>query len=226
MEFQKITILLAIGGLISTVWTSVEIIGNGYAQVPPIQSQFIQKQDSINNDSSTPFSLPSIRLDNPGDLAVAKNGPIAVAGPDQIVKEGSTVILNGSGSRDPNGVILSYSWRQIPTSHFITLSGADTPVWSFNAPRVSADTTLTFELTVTDSNGSTDKNTVNVLVKHIFSTSNQSANQLANENTANFNANTTTLSTANQQIGDTAPTDNPPIAGIIPNKHLRQLLTN
>ncbi|MFL6325413.1 MAG: PKD domain-containing protein [Nitrososphaeraceae archaeon] len=195
MEFQKITILLAIGGLISTVWTSIEIIGNGYAQVPPIQSQFTQKQDSINNDSSTPFSLPSIRLDNPGDVAVAKNGPIAVAGPDQIVKEGSTVILNGSGSRDPNGVILSYSWRQIPTNNFITLSGASTPIWSFTTPRVSADTTLKFQLTVTDSNGLNDNSTVSVIVKHVPAQ---------------------TPSADNPSTTNPVPSNNPPIAGIIP----------
>jgi len=212
MKFGKLTLLLAFGVFLFTA-ANAEWVNTIHAQVvPSIQSQTVPEQALKNSNAATPFSLPSIKLDNNTNISKAKIGPNAVAGADQIVKEGSTVTLNGSESRDPNGVILSYSWSQIPTSHFITLSGADTPVWSFNAPRVSADTTLTFELTVTDSNGLTDKNTVNVLVKHNIST----ANQLANENTANFNANTTTLSTANQQIGDTAPTDNPPIAGIIP----------
>jgi hypothetical protein len=125
------------------------------------------------------------------NVTIAKSGPIAVAGPDQIVKEGSTVTLNGSQSVDPYGIILSYSWRQIPTSHVITLSGADTPVWSFTAPRVSADTTLTFELTVTDNNGLTDSSTLNILVKHVPFTANPpiagptSTNQIGNENTTN-----------------------------------------
>jgi hypothetical protein len=213
MKFGKLTLLLAFGVFLFAA-ANAEWVNTTHAQVvPTIQSQTVPEQALTNSNAATPFSLPSIKLDNNTNIAKAKIGPNAVAGADQIVKEGSTVTLNGSESRDPNGVILSYSWSQIPTSHFITLSGADTPVWSFNAPKVSADTTLAFELTVTDSNGSTDKNTVNVLVKHIFST----ANQLANENTANFNANpTTTPSTANQQIGDTAPTNNPPIAGIIP----------
>jgi hypothetical protein len=195
LKFHKITILLAIGGLISAVWTSIELISDGYAQVPPIQSQFTQKQASINNDSTTPFSLPSIRLDNPSNVALAKNGPVAIAGPDQIVKEGSTVILNGSGSRDPNGVILSYSWRQTPTNNFITLNGASTPVWSFTAPRVSADTTLKFQLTVTDSNGLNDNSTVNVLVKHIPEQ---------------------TPSAVNPPTVNGIPSNSPPIAGIVP----------
>jgi hypothetical protein len=92
---------------------------------------------------------------------------------------------------DPYGIILSYSWRQIPTNHLITLNGADTPVWSFTAPRVSSDTTFTFELTVTDNNGATDKRTVNVLVKHSPTTDNSqpiegtAPNQIANGNTTN-----------------------------------------
>jgi chitinase len=135
--------------------------------------------------------LPSIKLDNNSNIAIGKTGPIAVAGPDQIVKEGSTVTLNGSESRDLNGIILSYSWRQIPTNHVITLSGADTPVWSFTAPRVSSDTTLTFKLTVTDSNGLTDNSTLNILVKHLPYTANPpiagptSTNQIGNENSTN-----------------------------------------
>jgi len=213
MKFGKLTLLLAFAVFLF-VAANAEWVNTTHAQViPGIQSQTVPEQALKNSNAATPFSLPSIKLDNNTNIAKAKIGPITVAGADQIVKEGTTVTLNGSESRDPNGVILSYSWRQIPTSHFIKLSGADTPVWSFNAPRVSADTTLTFELTVTDSNGLTDKNTVNVLVKHIIST----ANQLANENAANFNANpTTTPSTANQPIEDTAPTNNPPLAGIIP----------
>src|ERR687884_390231 len=185
--------LLATGGLIAAVLSSIVI--NGYAQVPPMQSHFTQKQASGSNDSTTPFSLPSIRLDNPGNVTTVKNGPVAIAGPDQIVKEGTTVILNGSRSRDSNGVILAYSWKQIPTNNFITLSGASTPIWSFTAPTVSADTTLKFQLTVTDSNGLNGSSTVNVLVKNI-------PEQIP--------------STANSPSSNAITSNNPPIAGIIP----------
>ncbi len=39
--------------------------------------------------------------------------PVANAGPDQIVKLGSTVVLDGSASFDPNGDEISYSWTQL-----------------------------------------------------------------------------------------------------------------
>ena len=165
--------LLAFGILLSAIWTNFAYINVAYAQVSPSVQSPAAPPVTTGNNATAPFSLPSMKPDN--NVTIAKSGPIAVAGPDQIVKEGSTVTLNGSQSVDPYGIILSYSWRQIPTNHIITLNGADTPVWSFTAPKVSSDTTFTFELTVTDNNGTTNNRTVNVLVKHSPSTNNQPA---------------------------------------------------
>ena len=91
--------------------------------------------------------------------------PIGNAGPNQVVTGGSTVILNGSNSRAPNGIILSYSWKQMPTSSPSTLSGVNTPVWQFTAPNVTADTLLRFQLNVTDNLGQVGTAFVNVLDK-------------------------------------------------------------
>lgn len=41
---------------------------------------------------------------------VRQQPPIANAGPDQRVSEGDTVILNGTGSYDADGTIVSYQW--------------------------------------------------------------------------------------------------------------------
>ncbi|MBV9176987.1 MAG: hypothetical protein JO297_08105 [Nitrososphaeraceae archaeon] len=202
MKPGRLALLLAFGIVLFTMTCTGWVNTGAYAQLAPsMLDQPAHVQTLTSNNATAPFSLPSIKLDNNSNIAIGKTGPIAVAGPDQIVKEGSTVTLNGSESRDLNGIILSYSWRQIPTSHVITLSGADTPVWSFTAPRVSADTTLTFELTVIDNNGLTDNSTLNILVKHVPST-----------------ANSGPTSTNNPPIAgivpeQTPPTANPPIAG-------------
>ena len=96
--------------------------------------------------------------------------PAANAGIDQTVNEGTTgVTLSGGSSTDSDGTITSYSWRQTagPT---VTLSSTNTATVRFDAPSVTADTTLTFELTVTDNGGASASDTVNVLVKNVDQT--------------------------------------------------------
>ena len=94
---------------------------------------------------------------------------VADAGLDQTVYESASVILNGSNSKSNNNVILSYEWKQIPNPN-ITVGGANTMMWPFIAPYVSTDTTLTFELVVTDNKGMTSTDEVNINVKHVNKT--------------------------------------------------------
>ncbi len=88
--------------------------------------------------------------------------PTANAGADRTVAEGASASLQGSGS-DADGTIASYSWTQAggPT---VTLSGASTSNASFTAPQVTANTALTFRLTVTDNQGATGTDTVTITV--------------------------------------------------------------
>ena len=90
--------------------------------------------------------------------------PTANAGPDQTVRTGATVTLNGSSSTDPDDGIASYRWTQTG-GVAITLQNANTATPTFVAPPVSQGSqTLTFQLTVTDHGGlqSSDSCIVNV----------------------------------------------------------------
>ncbi|MDO9269543.1 MAG: PIG-L family deacetylase [Methylobacter sp.] len=76
--------------------------------------------------------------------------PRVDAGVDQTVTQGSTVLLSGSASNDPNNATLAYQWRQIVGPPVI-LANAATANPSFTAPTGSIiDTTLVFELIVDD----------------------------------------------------------------------------
>ena len=72
----------------------------------------------------------------------------ANAGPDQTVREGDTVVLDGSNS-SPRPFIAAYFWEQTGGSPTVTLTDANTAKASFVAPIVGPEgTSLTFQLTV------------------------------------------------------------------------------
>lgn len=91
--------------------------------------------------------------------------PVANAGDDDIVTEGSTVILDGRASSDEDGDTLTYTWEQTAGPN-VTLADADTATSSFTAPAVEAATVLTFTLTVNDgSDNATD--TIDITVTNL-----------------------------------------------------------
>jgi Protein of unknown function (DUF1800)/Bacterial Ig domain len=93
--------------------------------------------------------------------------PVANAGSDQQVSEGSSVTLNGGGT-DVDGDTLTYSWQQTAGAVTVNLVGANTATPSFTAPAINAYTTLTFTLTVSDGRGGTGKDSVDINVQDIM----------------------------------------------------------
>ncbi len=92
----------------------------------------------------------------------ASTYPTANAGSDQIVGSGATFSLDGSGSLDPNGRPLTYSWVQVEGTSAIL----DDPTKvrpTVKAP--TGPTTLIFKLTVTNSLGQSRDDYMFVTVK-------------------------------------------------------------
>jgi hypothetical protein len=134
----------------------------------------INGQVIVNSGSSS--SSSSLTINNPAGTTYSNNAgtpaqvttqyaipmlvsypPVAVAGPDQIVHSNDYVVLDGSGSYDPQGGPLYYSWTQSSGQGPITLlSNYYQPKATFVAPQVTEITTLTFGLIV--SNGRDDSN--------------------------------------------------------------------
>ncbi|HLJ17180.1 MAG TPA: PKD domain-containing protein, partial [Bryobacteraceae bacterium] len=74
-------------------------------------------------------------------------------GPDQVVSVGQTVQLDGSGSFDPNGTIVQYSWTyagSVPSGIQLTIQD---PSAVKPTVVISQGGTFTFQLVVTDNHG-------------------------------------------------------------------------
>jgi rhodanese-related sulfurtransferase len=97
-------------------------------------------------------------------VSQATEPPTANAGEDQEVIKGSTVVLDGSESSDPDDGIASYAWSQTGQGPTVELSGNTTQNPEFTAPDVEEETVLTFELTVADSAGNEDTDQVGISV--------------------------------------------------------------
>ncbi len=94
-------------------------------------------------------------------VVVVNQAPVADAGPDQTGLAGATVLLDGTGSLDPDGAPapLSFAWTQIEGPP-VTLSGADTAQASFTPVALG---TYTFRLLVSDGAAEAD-DTVSVTI--------------------------------------------------------------
>jgi hypothetical protein len=119
------------------------------------------REATLNEDFEEKFYLAGLGLtlkDRVGCPA-----PLAIAGKDLKVNEGSKIKLDASGSRGLYDEEVSYIWKQISgPSGILSKSHSQNP--EFKAPQVDKNTNLKFELTVKSSRGlsSTDSATVTV----------------------------------------------------------------
>ncbi len=94
------------------------------------------------------------------NVSNVNQAPVAQAGSDQTVNEGATVYLDGSGSLDPDGAIVSYRWTQTSGTS-MTLSDPTSPTPTFTAPSIdTGGEALGFELTVSDDGDLSDTDAV------------------------------------------------------------------
>ncbi|MDD7972977.1 glycine-rich domain-containing protein [Roseinatronobacter alkalisoli] len=99
---------------------------------------------------------------------VINTGPTANAGPDATAFPGLQVTLDGAGTFDPDGNIVSYAWAQT-SGPPVALGGASslTPSFTPAQPVSGAQDTLVFQLTVTDDFGLTSTDTVTITVQGV-----------------------------------------------------------
>ncbi|MGC3999209.1 MAG: myxosortase-dependent M36 family metallopeptidase [Anaeromyxobacter sp.] len=147
-QLSGVTVTLAGADTSAPTFTAPAVSGDSH-----LVFQLTVSDGALSSTSTTAVTI--LNLDQ---------APVADAGDDQTVDERKLVVLDATGSSDPDGTALQYAWVQTagPT---VTLSGAATPRPSFTAPAVGSTTALTFQVTVSDGT-LTATDTVSVSVKN------------------------------------------------------------
>jgi len=107
----------------SATWTTVENITAGAAGITTFSINATARYVKLTGTSrATAYGYSLYELQVFG--ASAGGTPIANAGGDQTLVNPTNIILNGTGSSDPDGKTLTYTWTQLTGPTTATLAGA------------------------------------------------------------------------------------------------------
>lgn len=155
------------GNQLSYHWTApAGIILSSTTTVNP---HFTAPVVSVNTAFTFSLVVNDGTADSPPDQIVVTvkrpyEAPVANAGPDQSVNEGTGVSLDGSASTNTNGNPLTYKWTA-PAG--ITLNSTTAINPSFTAPEVTVNTDYTFTLVVNDGVSDSPADQIVVTVKQV-----------------------------------------------------------
>ncbi len=122
--------------------------------------------DGASMGTVTSYTFDNVTWDHTisASFALDNQSPIADAGPDQTVAEGTQVTFTCSNSKDPGGSIVGYLWEQTAGTP-VKLLNSKAAITTFTAPNVSfAEDAVTFKLTVSDNGGLKDVDDCKVTV--------------------------------------------------------------
>ena len=155
------------GSIVSYQWSQIAGPSVQLSDATSASTSFVAPE--VTSDTTLTFQLAAIDNDNAVetstvDVIVTNVNllPTAEAGSNQTHQEGVQIELTGSGT-DSDGSIVSYQWQQTSGTNAV-LQNANSATISFTLPDVPSDQSLTFTLIVTDNDGGTASDTVNVNV--------------------------------------------------------------
>ena len=168
-------------GSVTHTWHSVDDEGNIKTPALTTKADYVFTAAAVDADTSYTFRYTVTDSDGAStsadDIVLnVNNSPTAATAADSFVNEYTEGKLDGSGSSDEGGSIVSYQWLQVDADGnevtdanslyvgAITPDESDASLASFTAPEVSKDETLYFQLTVTDDDGAKHSITTSTLI--------------------------------------------------------------
>ena len=136
----------------SVTWSITRAVGES-TEMLSVGFDLIPRTASMDNEVILTNTFGSDTIETTYSFGVVEVAPVAKITGLSTATEGSNVTVDGSTSSDDNGDELTYSWVQLsgtPVSF-----DANVASFSFEAPKVSQDETISFQLTVDDGNGKT-----------------------------------------------------------------------
>ncbi|HLK66057.1 MAG TPA: OmpA family protein [Bryobacteraceae bacterium] len=122
--------------------------GSGELKFGMQVGNFVKASEFAKVTHPIPMDVPRIRYEI-GTRRVGSSPPIADAGPNQTGVPAGTITLNGSGSSDPLGETLTYTWTQISGPN-VAINNANQAIATFTA---AAGQNYSFRLTVKNTDG-------------------------------------------------------------------------
>ena len=168
-------------GSVTHTWHSVDDEGNIKTPALTTEADYQFIAEAVEADTSYTFRYTVTDSDGAStsadDIVLnVNNSPTAAATADSFVNEYTAGKLDGSGSSDEGGSIVSYQWLQVDADGnevtdanslyvgTITPDESDASLASFTAPEVEEDKALYFQLTVTDDDGAEHSITTSTLI--------------------------------------------------------------
>jgi hypothetical protein len=138
-----------------------------------------------------------------------------------VVDEGAPVALNGSGSSDSDGTIMSYVWEQVSGVPNLDLAGQSASTLAFNAPHLGYGQlgSLSLRLTVTDNNTASSSTECGVFIKDVSAPGISTPGDITAEADSTFGATVGYSAYAQDAVDDSAPyllTCAPPAGSVFP----------
>jgi uncharacterized protein (TIGR03382 family) len=156
------------GDTLSYAWVQVSGTPVALTEATSASASFIAPETASGETLTFRLTVSDGKVTTSDTVSVTVNdvnrAPVVTAS-SVTVDERSTTSIEATAS-DADGDALSYSWTQV-SGTLVTLSGADTARVTFSTGEVSADSVLTFRVTVSDGRGATATHDVVVNVREV-----------------------------------------------------------